>query len=58
MVFLEPESLVSLVTGVEGDQGERDDDVPDVGRATMDGHRVLVVPLMGKARATKQDTPG
>ena len=50
MVFLEPDCLVSLVTGVERKKGERDDDVPDVSGTAVDGHRVLVVPLVGEPR--------
>ena len=41
MVLLEPDCLVSFVAGVESDQGERDDDVPDVSRASVNWHCVL-----------------
>ena len=58
MVLLETDGLVSLVAGVEGEQGKRDDDVPDVGGAAVDRHRVFVVPFVGETRAAAQNALG
>ena len=55
MVFLEPEGLVSLVAGVKREQGKRDHNVPGVGEAAVDGHRVFVVPFVGETRSSSQD---
>ena len=58
MILLEPDGLVSLVAGVEREQGKRDDDVPDVGGAAVDRHRVFVVPFVGETRAAAQNALG
>ena len=46
MIFLEPDGLVSFVAGVESEKRERDDDMPNVSGAAMNGHRVFVMPFM------------
>ena len=55
MVLLQSDGLVSLVAGVEGEERERNDDVPDVSGAAFDGHRVFVMPLVRQARAAAQN---
>merc|ERR1712137_1269974 len=55
MVFLEPDGLVSLVAGVESEEREWDNHVPNVGGAAVDRHRVLVMPLVGKTGRSAQN---
>ena len=58
VILLQSDGLVSLVAGVEGEERERDDDVPDVSGAALDGHGVLVVPLVSQTRGTAKDALG
>ena len=58
VILLEPDGLVSLVAGVEGEQRKRDDDVPDVGGASLNWHGVLVMPLVGETRGASEDALG
>jgi len=55
MVLLLADCLIALITGVHGEEGEGDDDVPGVGEAAVDRHRVLEVPLVGQPRRPSQD---
>jgi len=58
MVLLETDGLVSLVAGVESEERERDDDVPNVSGASLDWHRVFVMPLVRQSRAAAKDALG
>ena len=58
MILLEPDRLISFVAGVEREERKGDDDVPNVGTASLDRHRVLVVPFVGKTRTASEDALG
>ena len=58
MILLEPDRLVSFVAGVEREERKGDDDVPNVGSASLDRHRVLVVPFVGETGTASEDALG